>query len=80
MPIRQIIVEIEIEIGIEIRIDPCFVWRLALMDRSSFAAGGLPIPLLCASARVLPGSLALTHSGLPTPVLDRRPIRERMMA
>ena len=36
-PIRPIIVEIEIEIGIEI--DSCPGWHLALLDRSIFTAG-----------------------------------------
>ena len=35
LPIRQIIVEIEIGIGI----DPCSAWHLALMDPSNFTAG-----------------------------------------
>jgi DNA-binding XRE family transcriptional regulator len=36
LPIRQTIVEIEIEI--EIAIDSCPGWHLALMDCSNFAA------------------------------------------
>ena len=41
LPINQIIVEIEIEIGIgiEIGIDPCPVWHLAIMARSSLTSG-----------------------------------------
>ena len=35
LPIGQIIVEIEIEIGI----DPCPVWHLAIKDHSSLTSG-----------------------------------------
>ena len=38
LPINQIIAAIEIEIGIEIGIDPCPKWHRALMDRSNFTA------------------------------------------
>jgi hypothetical protein len=61
LPISQIIVEIEIGIGI----DACPVWHLALTDRSSFAAE------LCQHPNSVTRFLMSESHSIPRPILLR---------
>ncbi|HCF95250.1 MAG TPA: hypothetical protein DEW46_09325, partial [Verrucomicrobia bacterium] len=69
MPISLIIVGIEIEI--EIGIDPCPVWHLALMHRSNFAA---ELCQLRTNTVEVSGCLMPESHSIPRPIATPTPI------